>query len=300
MKFCPACGTRRQSGWRFCAQCGRALETEESQDSGLPASPMAGLAVFCALALVGLAIWIQILRSKDRTVPPGSPLATSTMTRNEGTATPRTGLPEGHPPIGPKQLPEDVKRFLAALAAEAQKQPRSTAAWERLAEVQHRVAVVDPAYYRDALESYRHLLETSPGHTGALRGMAGVYYDLGDYPNALPPLERYLVLQPNDPDAATDLATIRLHLGDPEQAIAGYRRVIAANPRFVPAHLNLGAALHQMGNDRGALEALRRAKEVATDDATRTNIERLMADVEGRLDAKGDAAAEQTTASTVR
>jgi len=55
-----------------------------------------------------------------------------------------------------------------------------------------------------------------------------------------------------------------------------------------------------MGNDRGALEALRRAKEVATDDATRTNIERLMADVEGRLDAKGDAAAEQTTASTVR
>jgi tetratricopeptide (TPR) repeat protein len=174
-----------------------------------------------------------------------------------------------------------VKKFIADLAAEARKQPRNLTKWEQLCEVQHRAARIDPAYYPEALESYRHVLELAPEHPTALRGMASAYYELTDYANALPLLEKYLTIEPDDPGAGTDLATVRLRLGDSERAIADYRKVIAANPAFVHAHINLGAALHQLGRNKEALEALRQARTVANDDPMRMRIDELIAELEG-------------------
>ena len=288
MNFCPTCGTRCEPQWCFCAHCGSAIAAEVERLPGPRKSPAASLAVFCVLALVGVGMWIQILKPKSRTGPPGSPVTTSLMTRDKGTAGFGATLPEGHPPIDRLELPEDVRTFIDNLAAEAEKRPRDATAWERLSEVQHRAARVDRSYYEDAIESYRHLLELAPESTTALRGLAGIYYDLGKYGDARPYLEKYLTLQPNDPGARTDLATVRLRLGEVEQAITDYRGVIAANPGFIQAHLNLGVALHETGNDSGALEALRRAKEVATDEPMRARIEGLISQMEEPSDAMGE------------
>ena len=288
MNFCPTCGTRCEPQWHFCAHCGATIAAEVERLPGPRKSPVAGLAVFCALTLVGVGMWVQILKPKSRTGPPGSPVTTSLMTRDKGAAGLGATLPEGHPPIDRLELPEDVRTFIDNLAAEAEKRPRDATAWERLSEVQHRAARVDGSYYVDAIESYRHLLDLAPENTTALRGLAGIYYDLGKYADARPHLEKYLTLQPNDPGARTDLATVRLRLGEVEQAITDYRGVIAANPGFIQAHLNLGAALHEIGNDSEALEALRRAKEVATDEPMRARIEGLISQLEERSDAMGD------------
>jgi hypothetical protein len=287
MNFCPKCGTRCEPQWHFCGHCGTAIAAEGERLSGFRKSPAAGLAVFCALTFVGVGMWIQILEPKSRTGPPGSPVTTSLMTRDKGAAGVGAVLPEGHPPIDRLALPEDVRTFIDNLAAEAEKRPRDATAWERLSEIQERAARVDGSYYLDAIESYRHLLELAPENTKALRGLAGIYYDLGKYGSARPYLEKYLTLQPNDPGARTDLATVRLRLGDVEQAIADYRGIIETNPGFIQAYLNLGVALHETGNDREALEALRRAREVATDEPMRARVERLIAQLEERSGAMG-------------
>jgi tetratricopeptide (TPR) repeat protein len=187
-----------------------------------------------------------------------------------------TALPEGHPPVERLTLPDEIKAFIANLAAEAQQQPTDKAAWARLAEVQSRAARIDRSYYQATLTSYSHLLELDPDDPDALRGLANTHYDLGEYREALPHFEKYLAMRPDDPSAQTDLATVRLHLGDKDAAIAGYRKVIAADASFVQAHYNLGIALHQLGDDDGALQAFRHAKEVATDEVTRKGVDRLI------------------------
>lgn len=282
MNFCPKCGTRCDPEWLFCAQCGAPVAAEVQRSGGLPVRPVAAFAVFCLLAIVGVGTWVRILGTKPPAGPAGSLATTSPMAQNLGPGGPGLPLPEGHPPVGRFELPEETRTFIAGLAAEAAKRPRDTAAWERLAEVQRRAARVDRSYYLEAVNSYRHVLELSPESTKALRGLASVHYDLGEYNKARPYLEKYLSLMPDDHAAQTDLATVRLRSGDPEQAIAIYREVIAEHPLFFQAHINLAAALHQTGHDGEAREVLRRTKEAAKDEPTRTEIDRLMAKLDER------------------
>lgn len=272
--FCPQCGSKQQPGWQFCPRCGTGLdlEGEPARQRGTRPSPLPGLLVFSVLVLAGIGAWTQILAPKTRSGPPGSPSA------GPGAPAVDAGeLPEGHPQIA---IPEDVKTFIANLAAEAEQKPDDATTWGRLSQVQYRAAQIDSSYYAAALKSFRHVLDIAPDDPEAIRGVANIQYDLGDYQSALPQFERYLRLRPDDAGAQTDLATVRLHLGEVERAIGEYRRIIAANPPFVQAHYNLGVALHQVGDNEGALAAFRKAREVATDASVRERIDRVVAQLQ--------------------
>jgi tetratricopeptide (TPR) repeat protein len=267
-RYCAGCGTRRRPDWRFCPKCSHDF-SREGDTTGGRRTPATGLAVFAVLVLAGVGMWLRILQPATRSGPPGSPAAAS------------TALPEGHPPLDGIALPDDVKTFISNLVAEAEQKPDDAALWTRLSQVQYRAAQIDSTYFPAALRSFRHLLERDPQNPEALRGVANVNYDLGNYRDALPYFEKYVALRPQDHGAQTDLATVRLHLGEVEPAIAAYRQIIVANPSFVQAHYNLGVALHQTGDDAGALVAFRRAHDVATDARVRSRVEEVIANLEG-------------------
>ena len=288
-KFCPSCGARRQRQWRFCAECGAAVDGAAADASAARRSPAVGLAVFSVLVLAGVAMWLRILQPRERSGPPGSP----TSQADAGGAGTAGSLPEGHPPVEPLSVPEDVKQFIATLAEETARQPEDAAAWTKLAEVQYRAARIDPTYYAAALGSYRHLHEIDPGNAEAVRGLANVHYDRQEYASARPYFEQYLKVRPDDRAAQTDLATVRMNLGEVDEAIAGYREIIAADPTFLQAHYNLGVALHRAGDNAGAVDAFRRAKEVTTDERVRARVDLIL----GQLGA-GTAEAGTTPAAT--
>jgi tetratricopeptide (TPR) repeat protein len=271
-KFCPSCGARRQRQWRFCAECGAAVDGAAAGSAARRRSPAVGLAVFGVLVLAGVAMWLRILEPRERSGPPGSP----TNRADAGDAGAAGSLPEGHPPVEPLSVPEDVKQFIATLAEETARQPKDAAAWTKLAEVQYRAARIDPTYYAAALGSYRHLHEIDPGNADAVRGLANVHYDRQEYASARPYFEEYLKVRPDDRAAQTDLATVRMNLGEVDEAIAGYREIIAADPTFLQAHYNLGVALHRTGDDAGAIDAFRRAKEVTTDERVRARVDLIL------------------------
>ncbi len=285
-KFCPSCGARRQHQWRFCAECGAAVDAAAGDSTGRRRSPAVGLAVFGVLVLAGVGMWLRILEPRERGGPPGSP----TNRADAGDSGTPDSLPEGHPPVEQLSVPEDVKQFIATLAEETARQPRDAAAWTKLAEVQYRAARIDPTYYAAALGSYRHLREIDPGNADAIRGLANVHYDRQEYASARPFFEQYLKVRPDDRAAETDLATVRMNLGEVPEAIAGYREIIAADPTFVQAHYNLGVALHRTGDDAGAVAAFRRAKEVTTDERVRARIDLIL----GQRGGVGVAAAADT------
>jgi cytochrome c-type biogenesis protein CcmH/NrfG len=280
MNFCPGCGTKRLPGARFCAACGRALAAPRAA-AAAPArpSPVTGFVVFSLLVVTGVGMWMRILNPPPRGGPPGSPgsPAAGSPPRSADTA----ALPEGHPPVGQMTLPEDVKTFIADLAAKTAKTPADLEAWQKLAQVQYRAALLDPNYYPPALGSFQHILEIDPRNADALRGVANVHYDREEYREAIPFYERYLSLRPDDPSAQTDLATMRLYSGEVQRAVADFRRIIAAHPTFFQAHYNLGIALHQAGDAGAALAAFTRAREVATEDRLREHVGTIIARLTG-------------------
>ena len=272
-RLCARCGTVARAGMKFCGECGESL-------GGVPARQTpwrltaAGAAVLGAFLSAGLAIWTLILVPAQGRAP-GGPRAAS-MPPTPG---PRE-LPEGHPTV-PLALPAEVKSFIADLATKAKEQPQDLDVWARLGQVEYRAAQLDPAYYPDALAAFEHVLETDPKHADALRGAANVHYDREEHKEAIPLFERYLALRPDDPGARTDLGTMYLYGGDVGRAVATYKAVIQRNPSFVQAHYNLAVTYHQQGDDTGALAELRTARNVASEDAVRTQIDEMIARLSG-------------------
>jgi len=72
-----------------------------------------------------------------------------------------------------------------------------------------------------------------------------------------------------------------LYAGDAARAIDTYKAVIQRTPSFVQAHYNLAVTYHQQGDDAGALGELRSARNVATEDAVRGQIDEMIARLSG-------------------
>jgi tetratricopeptide (TPR) repeat protein len=286
MTPCPRCGAGRKSRWLFCPKCGEDLTAGSDAVRTVRPSPILGLSVFSVLVLIGVGTWMQIRAPKTRSGPPGSPSVAASV-EGAGSEGGDGQLPEGHPPLNELVIPDDIKTFIAELAEKAAASPEDLATWQRLAQVQSRAAQVDPSYYAPALEALRHVLELEPKDPEALRGVAGVHYDLTQYAQSVPYFEQYLALRPDDAGARTDLATVRLHLGEVERAVAEYRAIIAADPSFVQARYNLGVALHREGKTEEALDEFQKARGLTSDPRIQARLDQII----GQLDPQAVAAA---------
>ena len=280
VNFCTQCGGRLVAGARFCPGCGRSAKgsarPEESSrrqktaaGAVVPADKLRdqlpGLAVLALFLAVGLGIWVSVLRPG---APSSSAPSRSVPPRGAGT------MPPDHPPI---VLPDEAKKLLDSLAAKADAAPTDASAWRSLAQAQLRAAEIEPAYGLRAMESYRHVLGLAPDDQDALRGLGNLYYDQQQYASAAEHYERYLKLKPDDLNVRTDLATAYLYERQVDRAIEVYGKVLQTNPAFIQAHFNLGLAYEAKGDRDKALASLARARALATDDAARAQIDRVVA-----------------------
>ncbi len=227
-----------------------------------------GLAVLTLFLAIGLGIWVRVLRPGENA--PGPP--------TRPPAAPAGAMPSDHPPL---TLPEEGKKFIASLAAKATAAPSDATAWRTLAQVQARAAEIDPTYATAAIESYKHVLGLVPDDGDALRGLGNVYYDRQQYASAAEQYAKYLEKHPDDASVRTDLGTAYLYQRQVDRAIAVYDEVLAKHPDFLQAHFNLGLAYEAQGQREKAVASLEKARSLAPDDATRTQIERVTAQLKG-------------------
>ncbi|MBI3770650.1 MAG: tetratricopeptide repeat protein [Deltaproteobacteria bacterium] len=290
--FCTQCGARLPRDARFCAGCGRAivslvvddiepprasatipLPSPASATTPLPAArgwreQALGLTVLAVFLAVGLGLWVTILRPGTHT-----PSAPSRQAPAE-----TGGMPAGHPPT---TLPDEAKKFIAGLVEKAAAAPDDVGAWKSLAHVQARAAEVEPSYAAAAVDSYKHVLGLAPDDDEAIHGLANVYYDRQEFAAAAEQYERYLHAHPDDPSVRTDLATTYLYQRQFDRAVDAYQEVIKAHPDFLQAHFNLGLAYEAMGKRDQALASLATARGLATDEPTRTQIDKITAQLKG-------------------
>jgi len=266
-RFCWRCGAKLLPDARFCTTCGAASGAATRKHRGrFPVERYAPAAVVGVVLLVaGIAIFLGNRNAAPPAVVPP---------RDGG----GEGLPAGHPPI---QVPDDVRAVIDRMAEAAKKSPKDLDSWKQLGFVQYRAGQVDAKYLTSAEETYKHVLEIDPKDLDALRALGNIDFDREQPEHAMEYYRKYLEVKPDDLHVQTDLGTMMLSAKQTEAAIKTYQSVLKADPKFFQAQFNLAIAYRAAGEDEKALGALRHARDLAEDDATRKRVDELLARLTG-------------------
>jgi len=287
--FCTLCGAPRTAGANFCTVCGGARNGGTPSGGGsprpaiAPASRQANAIAAGALLLAigGAAAWfaMQTPTNVPRAVA-GSPSGGGAPGQQQGQGQAQgDGLPQGHPSI---ELPKEVVAFLDSLTAEADKNPQSVEAAQKLARARYRATVINESYRAPAEQALAKLLALDPGNLEGLRIAANLSYDAGDFPEAEKRFRTFLEKVPGDPSATTDLGSTLLFQDRPDEAIASYKAAIEKDPKFMQAWFNLGIAHEKKGQKDEGIAALRRAAELVEAPDQKQQVENALAEMEGR------------------
>ena len=278
-RFCPQCGTAVVPKAKFCIECGAPLAGGRVAAASTSRWQLTtgGLGVLGFFVVGGLGIWAAILSP----APPAPSLGRSAA-RPGATATAQADadLPPDHPKV-PMQIPAEVRTFIDDLAKKASAAPDDLATWGRLAQVYYRTAQVDPAYYDKARDAFTHVLDRDPKNADALRGLGSIAFGQDEPKTAIALYERYLAEKPDDPTVRTALGAAYVSAGDLDKAIPILRAVVATKADAWPAHYYLGIALDQQGDKAAGLAAVKRARELATEDSVRAQIDDTIARMGG-------------------
>jgi tetratricopeptide (TPR) repeat protein len=276
-RFCASCGARLLRDANFCAECGERQPGTRAPRAGfsLPASRYAPVLVVLAVLLVGGG---AVLYGTMNPKMPASVPRRDAAAAGNTTASNAGNLPQGHPPI---TIPDEVKQTIRDMAQKAAAAPEDLDAWKRLAEVQYRAGQIEPSFLTDAAASLKHVLEREPDNLEAIRSLGNIAFDQEQSDTAISYYQRYLKLKPDDVSVQTDLATMYLAGGHADQAIQAYEAVLKTNPSFFQAQFNMAIAYRTLGDNDKMVAALEKARSVATDDASRNQVDQLLARAKG-------------------
>jgi tetratricopeptide (TPR) repeat protein len=112
---------------------------------------------------------------------------------------------------------------------------------------------------------YRQALRMAPSHPDAIRLLAELLVDLGQFDEAITLSHRLIAATPQHFAAHYTLANALRLAGRAEPAVEAYRAALALNPAFAGAWHGLGTALRLLQREPEALEAFRQAARFQPD-----------------------------------
>lgn len=111
----------------------------------------------------------------------------------------------------------------------------------------------------EARQRYQFLLRYLPDSAMVHYNIGLVYYDQGDFPQALEEFTQADRLAPSDSDTLFNLALCQKKTGDRQAAIATYARLLVLEPDQVDGHYNLGSCYRDLDDDDQAIVCYQRA-----------------------------------------
>ncbi len=280
--FCSACGAKRVAGARFCIECGVSIGSRLpiANASTLTTRYAPLFVVLCVVLAGGGTILYGYLNPTVRPAPPPrNPGAPPSGPAPSSGGMPQGEMPPSHPPIA---VPDQVKDAIKDMIAKAKAAPEDLPQWKKLGEVLYRAGQIDPSYLSEAGSTYQHVLDKTPDDTETLRALGNVAYDQQHPDIAQDYYSRYLKLKPDDLDVRTDLGTMFLSNSQPLQAMREYEAVLKQDPKFFQAQFNVAIAYRSQGKTEESLAALEKAREIAPDAETKTQVEQLIAKAKGQ------------------
>ena len=118
----------------------------------------------------------------------------------------------------------------------------------------------------EARDAYRQLLETAPGHAGAIANLGQILRRQGEQEEALRLYRRAAALPDVTAEILFNLANAEDDAGDAEAALAVLDRAQTLKPEMVPALHKRGLILSRLKRWEEAVDALRAAARIAPED----------------------------------
>jgi hypothetical protein len=185
-------------------------------------------------------------------------------------------LPEGHPVV---PLPETAREILRKKVEEVAAHPEDLSARKQLGLMQYRAGLIDAAYLQEAVKTYEAVLSRDPKDLDALRALGDISADGNQAAKAMEYYTRFLALKPDDPYVLTLVGNLQLSERKGPDAVKSYEAALKVDPMLFQAQVGLGFGYAASGEPAKALEALQRARGLATDDATRKQVDDILARV---------------------
>jgi len=110
----------------------------------------------------------------------------------------------------------------------------------------------------DAKQRYLLLLQSLPNSAFLRYNIGLVYFDLGDFTQALGQFSQASTLAPQDEDTLFNLALCQKKTGDQAGAIATYHRILATDPDHADCLYNLGGCYRDLDDDEQAIASYER------------------------------------------
>jgi Flp pilus assembly protein TadD len=265
--YCTQCGANLLAGARFCVECGAGSgQARASRMRRLSLERYAPVLVVATVLLGGGAA--VVLGTRQAKEPPRVPARVAQRSDAR--------LPEGHPPIA---LPDDVRAAIQRKADEVAANPADMGARKQLALMQYRAGLIESAYLTEAVKTYEGVLAQDPDDADALRALGDIAVDGSEPKRAMEYYERFLKIRPADPYVHTLVGNIQLAARNTAEAKRSYEAALAADPMLFQAQVGLGFALAASGEPAEAMDALKKARGLATDDVSRRQVDDLIARV---------------------
>ncbi len=119
--------------------------------------------------------------------------------------------------------------------------------------------IQDPAAFVQSEAALKTLLSTNPNNLDALTQLGNLYYDHGQYQQAIDWYGKALDIDPRNPNVRTDRGTCYWNLNQPDAALAEFQKSLEVNPSHAQTLYNMGVVyLHGKNDPEGARKAWER------------------------------------------
>jgi Flp pilus assembly protein TadD len=141
--------------------------------------------------------------------------------------------------------------------------PDDKAAWIGVARAKHAQSDL-----RGAIEGWQRVAALDPDAWEPENDLGAALMEMGDWDRAEAAFARAGAATFDRPVVVVNRATLDIRRGRRREAIATFDACVARHPAHAPGHAGLGLALRDEGRFEDAAAALRRARQLAPDDAT--------------------------------
>jgi tetratricopeptide (TPR) repeat protein len=123
--------------------------------------------------------------------------------------------------------------------------------------------------YANAVENYKKVIEINPDFSQAYNQLGYAYRFMGEYEKAEKAFKNYINLIPNDPNPYDSYAELLMKMGKYDASIENYRKALNANPKFITSFLGIASNMNYQGNHKQARNELKVMYKQAENDALR-------------------------------
>ena len=114
------------------------------------------------------------------------------------------------------------------------------------------------------IDQLKAKLFDNPNDFNALDSLGDLYFESGQYIEAIQTYDKALAINPSCADCFNDRGLASFYLGDPTSAIESFDKAIALDPGYTHAWLSKGFVLTSEGRYQEAIAPLNKVKELDT------------------------------------